>query len=36
MTVKLSVWDTSEYLETDEDIKLYLEEAFKDGDPINL
>lgn len=33
MTVKLSVWDTSEYLETDEDIKLYLEEAFKDGDP---
>ena len=33
MKTKFKIWDTSEHLETDEDIKLYLQEAFKDGDP---
>jgi probable addiction module antidote protein len=31
--VKTSVWDPVEYLETEEDIILYLEEVFKIGDP---
>jgi probable addiction module antidote protein len=31
--VKTSVWDPVEYLETEEDIILYLEEIFKIGDP---
>ena len=30
---KISRWDASEYLETDEDIKVYLEVAFESGDP---
>jgi probable addiction module antidote protein len=31
--VKTTVWDPAEYLETEEDINLYLEEIFKIGDP---
>ena len=30
--MKLKLWDASETLDTDEDIKLYLNEAFLDGD----
>jgi probable addiction module antidote protein len=30
--VKTTVWDPVEYLETEEDINLYLEEVFKIGD----
>jgi probable addiction module antidote protein len=30
--VKTTVWDPAEYLETKEDIALYLEEVFKIGD----
>jgi probable addiction module antidote protein len=32
-SVKTSVWDPVEYLETEEDIRLYLEEVFKIGEP---
>ena len=32
MKEKLSLWDTSEVLETEEDIKGYLTEVFNDGD----
>lgn len=31
-SVKTTVWDPVEYLETEEDINLYLEEVFKIGD----
>ena len=31
--VKTTVWDPAQYLETEEDINLYLEEIFKIGDP---
>jgi probable addiction module antidote protein len=31
--VKTTVWDPVEYLETKEDIILYLEEVFRIGDP---
>jgi len=33
MTEKFSRYDTADYLETEEDIRLYLEECQKDGDP---
>ena len=33
MTIHISKWDPSEYLETEEDILAYLNEAFADGDP---
>ena len=29
----ISQWDTSEFLETDEEIQVYLEVAFESGDP---
>ncbi len=32
MTVKLSIFDPAEYLETDEDIAYFMSEAFKTGD----
>lgn len=32
-TITTSLWDASEHLETDEDMVLYLEAAFEDGDP---
>lgn len=32
MTVKLSPFDPAEYLETDEDIAVFLDEALKTGD----
>jgi len=32
-SVKISRWDTAEFLKDQEDIDLYLEEAFKIGDP---
>jgi probable addiction module antidote protein len=31
--ITTSLWDASEHLETDEDMVLYLEAAFEDGDP---
>ncbi len=31
--ITTSLWDASEHLETDEDMMLYLEAAFEDGDP---
>jgi probable addiction module antidote protein len=31
--ITTSLWDTSEHLETDEDMVMYLEAAFEDGDP---
>lgn len=32
--IKLSKWDTSEFLENENDISGYLVEAFADGDPV--
>lgn len=32
-TITTSLWDPSEHLETDEDMVMYLEAAFEDGDP---
>jgi putative addiction module killer protein/probable addiction module antidote protein len=32
--VKVTPWDTSEYLKTQKDIDGYLAEAFEDGDPV--
>ena len=32
-TITTSLWDASEHLETDEDMIMYLEAAFEDGDP---
>ena len=32
-TITTSLWDASEHLETDEDMLMYLEAAFEDGDP---
>jgi len=31
--VKTTVWDPAKYLETDEQIVIYLEDIFKSGDP---
>jgi probable addiction module antidote protein len=31
--ITTSLWDASEHLETEEDMLLYLEAAFEDGDP---
>jgi probable addiction module antidote protein len=31
--ITTSLWDASEHLETDEDMVMYLEAAFDDGDP---
>ena len=31
--VKTTVWDPAEYLETEEQITVYLEDIFKTGDP---
>ena len=31
--LKTTVWDSAEYLKSDEDITAYLEAAFEDGDP---
>jgi probable addiction module antidote protein len=31
--ITTSLWDASEHLETDEDMAMYLEAAFEDGDP---
>ncbi len=31
--ITTSLWDPSEHLETDEDMVMYLEAAFEDGDP---
>jgi probable addiction module antidote protein len=31
--ITTSLWDVSEHLETDEDMVMYLEAAFEDGDP---
>ena len=31
--VKTTVWDPAKYLETDEQIAVYLEDIFKSGDP---
>jgi probable addiction module antidote protein len=33
MTVKLTPWDSAEYLKTDEQIAAYLEAVLEDGDP---
>lgn len=33
MTVKMSDWDASEYLETDEDVSEYLTAIMEEGDP---
>ena len=32
-SITTSLWDASEHLETDEDMVMYLEAAFEDGDP---
>lgn len=32
-TITTSLWDASEHLETDEDMVMYLDAAFEDGDP---
>ena len=32
-TITTSLWDASEYLETDEDIAMYLEAALEENDP---
>jgi len=32
-TITTSLWDASEHLETDEDMLMYLEAAFEEGDP---
>lgn len=32
-TITTSLWDASAHLETDEDMLMYLEAAFEDGDP---
>jgi len=31
--ITTTLWDASEHLETDEDMVMYLEAAFEDGDP---
>ena len=31
--VKTTVWDPAEYLETEEQVAVYLEDVFKSGDP---
>ncbi len=31
--ITTSLWDASEHLETDDDMVMYLEAAFEDGDP---
>ena len=31
--ITTSLWDASEHLETDEDMVMYLEAAFEEGDP---
>jgi len=31
--ITTSLWDASKHLETDEDMVMYLEAAFEDGDP---
>ena len=36
MVVKTSVWDVSEYLETEEDIAAYLNAVMEEGDPALL
>lgn len=33
MAIKTAPWDVTEFLESDEDIRHYLEAAFEDGDP---
>lgn len=33
MGIELKTYDVAEHLETEEDIRLYLEAAFEDGDP---
>lgn len=33
MTIKTSVWDASEHLDTEEAIFAYINAAFEDGDP---
>lgn len=33
MTVKITDWDPSEYLDNEESIEAYLNAAFEDGDP---
>ena len=33
MPLDISAWDSAAYLETPEDVALYLEAAFDDGDP---
>lgn len=32
-TITTSLWDASEYLETDEDVAMYLEAALEENDP---
>lgn len=32
-TITTSLWDASEHLETDDDMVMYLEAAFEEGDP---
>ena len=36
MAVKASIWDVSEYLETEEDIAAYLNAVIEEGDPTLL
>ncbi len=36
MGVKVSTWDASEYLESEEDVAAYLNAALEDGDPALL
>ena len=36
MTVKVSTWDASDYLETEEDIAAYLNAVIEEGDPVLL
>ena len=36
MAVKVSTWDASEYLETEEDIAAYLNAVVEEGDPALL
>ena len=36
MAVKVSTWDVSEYLETEEDIAAYLNAVVDEGDPVLL
>ncbi len=36
MGIRTSIWDASEYLETEEDIAAYLNTALEDGDPALL